>query len=105
MAPSGYDMKTLTKDAAALIRDLGAGPCNFVGLSLGGFIGIRLAARYPGLLKSLPLVGTSASAEPWHKKLRYLVPARIAQVRTGANTPTAHAGHVQPPFPPRQEQG
>src|SRR5262245_2092320 len=35
---SGYDMDTLTEDAAALIATLGATPCHFVGLSLGGFV-------------------------------------------------------------------
>ena len=61
---SGYDIETLTDDAAALIRHLGLPPCHFVGLSMGGFIGIRLAARQPGLLKSLTLLGTSADPEP-----------------------------------------
>ena len=61
---SGYDIETLTDDATALIRHLGLPPCHFVGLSMGGFIGIRLAARQPGLLKSLTLLGTSADPEP-----------------------------------------
>ena len=61
---SGYDIETLSDDASALIRHLGLPPCHFVGLSMGGFIGIRLAARQPGLLKSLTLLGTSADPEP-----------------------------------------
>src|SRR5262249_4656609 len=44
---SGYDMDTLAEDAAALIRALNAAPCHFAGLSMGGFVGMRLAAHHP----------------------------------------------------------
>jgi len=60
----GYDMETLYEDAAALIEALGCAPCHFVGLSMGGFIAMRLAARRPDLIKSLILLETSADAEP-----------------------------------------
>lgn len=60
----GYDMDTLTEDAVGLITALNAGPCHFVGLSMGGFVGMRLAARYPKLVKSLVLMETSAQPEP-----------------------------------------
>src|SRR5258707_9601832 len=40
----GYDMDTLADDAAALITALNAAPCHFAGLSMGGFVGMRLAA-------------------------------------------------------------
>lgn len=66
-----YDMDTLTEDAAGLIQATQAGPCHFVGLSMGGFVGLRLAARYPELLRSLTLLNTSASPEPLSKRLRY----------------------------------
>lgn len=61
---SGYDMDTLTQDAVELIEELDCGPCHFVGFSMGGFIGIRLAARRPELLRSLVLASTSAEAQP-----------------------------------------
>lgn len=67
----GYDMDTLTEDAAELIRHLGIAPCHFVGLSMGGFIGMRLAARYPELLKSLTLLETSADPEPQENRPKY----------------------------------
>src|SRR5260370_30930018 len=60
----GYDMETLYEDAAALIETLNCAPCHFVGLSMGGFIGLRLAARRPELIRSLILLGTSADPEP-----------------------------------------
>lgn len=61
---SGYDMDSLTDDAAGLIEALGCAPCHFVGLSMGGFVGMRLAARRPALLRSLILLETSADPEP-----------------------------------------
>lgn len=60
----GYDMETLYEDAAALIEALDCAPCHFVGLSMGGFIAMRLAARRPDLIKSLILLDTSADPEP-----------------------------------------
>ena len=67
----GYDMETLYKDAAALIEALGCAPCHFLGLSMGGFIGLRLAARRPELIKSLLLLETSADPEPSENVSRY----------------------------------
>ncbi len=63
-SPTPYDMERLTDDAAALIEKLGAAPCHFVGLSMGGFVGMRLAARRPALLKTLTLIETAADGEP-----------------------------------------
>jgi pimeloyl-ACP methyl ester carboxylesterase len=55
---------TLTADAAALIERLGLAPCHFVELSMGGFVGMQLAAQKPDLLKTLILLDTSADPEP-----------------------------------------
>jgi pimeloyl-ACP methyl ester carboxylesterase len=68
---SGYDMDTLAEDAAALIGQLGAAPAHFVGLSMGGFVGMRVAARRPELLRSLVLMETASDAEPWRNVPRY----------------------------------
>ncbi len=72
VTPGGYDMDTLADDAAALIEALGCAPCHFVGLSMGGFIGMRLAARRPELIRSLVLMETSADPEPHALKYRLL---------------------------------
>ncbi len=71
VAATGYDVDTLAEDAAALIRDLGVQPVHFVGLSLGGFVGMRVAARHPELVRSLVLLDTSADAEPAENLPRY----------------------------------
>lgn len=61
---SGYDMDTLTGDATELIEQLVGAPVHWVGLSMGGFVGQRIAARRPELLRSLVLIDTSANPEP-----------------------------------------
>lgn len=68
---SGYDMDTLYQDAVGLIEGLQLGPVHFAGLSMGGFIGMRLAARRPDLLRSLMLLETSAEGEPTENVPKY----------------------------------
>jgi 3-oxoadipate enol-lactonase len=61
---SGYDMDTLYEDAAKLIETLCPNQkVHFAGLSMGGFVGMRVASRRPDLLKSLILMETSSDAE------------------------------------------
>jgi pimeloyl-ACP methyl ester carboxylesterase len=67
----GYDMDTLYEDAVALIESLDCAPVHFVGLSMGGFIGMRIAIRRPELLKSLILIETTADPEPLENIPRY----------------------------------
>jgi 3-oxoadipate enol-lactonase len=61
---SGYDMDSLAEDAAALIEGLNLGKVHFAGLSMGGFVTMRLASRRPDLIKSAILMETSAQPEP-----------------------------------------
>lgn len=65
------DMDLLTADAVVLIEALDLGPVHFCGLSMGGFIGMRLAARHPALVRSLILCETSAGPEPAENAPRY----------------------------------
>ena len=62
-ARHGYDMDSLTADAVALVTRLGIAPVHWIGLSMGGFVGQRLAARHGELIRSLTLLDTSADAE------------------------------------------
>jgi 3-oxoadipate enol-lactonase len=77
---TGYDMDTLARDAEQIIEKLGASPCHFVGLSMGGFIGMRLAARRPELLRSLSLLETSADTEPLLNRPRYAAMAAMSRL-------------------------
>jgi pimeloyl-ACP methyl ester carboxylesterase len=77
---SGYDMDSLTEDAAGLIRALNAAPCHFAGLSMGGFVGLRLAARHPELVKSLTLMNTAANSEPFVSRFKYNLLGQMVKV-------------------------
>jgi pimeloyl-ACP methyl ester carboxylesterase len=74
-----HDMDTCYRDAVAVIEGLDARPCHFVGLSMGGFVGMRLAARRPDLLYSLSLLETSAEPEAPQNVPRYRTLAFVAQ--------------------------
>ncbi len=71
LCDTGCDMDTLADDAAAVIEARGVAPCHFVGLSMGGFVGLRLAAYRPDLLRSLTLIASAADAEPRRNVPRY----------------------------------
>lgn len=63
--------------AVAVIEGLGVGPVHYVGLSMGGFVGMRLAARRPDLVRSLSLLDTSAGPEDPDKVKQYRLLAAI----------------------------
>ena len=67
------DMDTLSQDAAALIEALDLGRVTFVGNSMGGFVGLRLAARRPDLIASAVLMGTSADVEEQSEEMDGLI--------------------------------
>ncbi len=73
----GFDMDSLYADLAALIEHLDVGPVHYAGLSMGGFIGQRLAARRPDLVRSLILIDTSAGPEDPAKVRRYRLLAAV----------------------------
>ncbi len=69
--PCGYEIEELYKDAVDLLKALGCKdrPCVWVGVSMGGFVGMRLAARNPDLVKGVVLAETGATKEKPLKKL------------------------------------
>lgn len=69
----GYDMENLFADAVGFIEKMNCAPCHFIGLSTGGFIGLRIGIRRPDLLKTLILMDTSAEAEPKENLGRYKI--------------------------------
>lgn len=79
-ARGGYDMDTLTGDAVTLIRELGVAPVHWVGLSMGGFVGQRIAARHGELLRTLTLLDTSATADEPAKVRRNKLLAWVQQL-------------------------
>ncbi len=76
---NGFDMDTLVEDIAAFIQARSVHAVHYVGLSMGGMVGMRIAARYPKLLRTLVLLDTSALPEPWYKKIKYRLMSVIVQ--------------------------
>jgi pimeloyl-ACP methyl ester carboxylesterase len=74
---SGYDMDTLYADLVALIEHLDVGAVHYAGLSMGGFVGQRLAARRPDLVRSLILIDTSSGPEDPEKMKKYQLMATV----------------------------
>lgn len=79
-------------DAARLLERLAGGPVHFCGLSMGGFVGMRMAAFRPDLVRSLVLLETSADPEPIENVGRYRT--LVAAVRLLG--PRAVIGRVRP---------
>jgi 3-oxoadipate enol-lactonase len=70
-ATAPYDLEALVDDAEELLDALSASPCHFVGLSTGGFVGMRLALRNPERFRTLTLMDTSAAPEAWPQRFKY----------------------------------
>jgi 3-oxoadipate enol-lactonase len=57
--PAGYDMWNQMEDVYGAIQQLGVGPVHYVGLSMGGFIGMRMALKHAEALRDLVLIDTT----------------------------------------------
>lgn len=55
-----HTMELLAGDVAAVIKVLGEGPVDVVGLSMGGYVAMALHAGWPELVRSLVLTNTRA---------------------------------------------
>lgn len=63
--PTGpYDIDDLADDVVTLLDTLGVEKAHFVGLSLGGMTGMRLAARNPERVDRLVVLCTGAKLDP-----------------------------------------
>lgn len=80
------------QDAVELLSHLAPGPVHFCGLSMGGFVAMRMAARRPDLVRSLLLLETSADAEPEENVGRY----RLLTAITRAIGPQVVASRILP---------
>lgn len=58
-----WTLEDVADDLALFIRENHLSPVHYIGLSQGGMVGIRLAAKYPELVEKLILIGASARPE------------------------------------------
>lgn len=66
-----FTLYDLADDVVAGLDYLGISSCVYVGFSMGGMVGVRLAQRYFQRLKGLVLIGTTAAAEPPQRRELY----------------------------------
>jgi 3-oxoadipate enol-lactonase len=86
-APAGpYSIEALGRDVLALLDRLGIERASYCGLSLGGMVGMWLAAHAPERIDRLVLICTAAHLPPAEGWL-----ARAGQVRTGGMGSVADA--------------
>lgn len=76
----GFSIDHLVQDTAALIQALSDKPVHYVGLSMGGMVGMPLAARHPDLIRSMVLLDTSAQAEPAINSIMYAMMTAIVKI-------------------------
>lgn len=58
-----FTLETIADDVRALLADLGALPCVLGGLSMGGYVALAYAKKYPSDLKGLLLIDTRAEVD------------------------------------------
>jgi 3-oxoadipate enol-lactonase len=94
--PGPYRIEDLTGDVLALLDRLGVPRAHFCGLSMGGMVGMRLAATAPDRVDRLVLCGTSALLGPPEQWAQ-----RAAAVRAGGTASiaaTVVGRWLTPPF-------
>jgi 3-oxoadipate enol-lactonase len=82
---TGYTMDQLADDAAQLIKVLGLKRVSLCGLSIGGMLGQKLAAKSPELLSSLILCDTAPYMNPqvWDERIAAIRKDGIEAVAEG----------------------
>ncbi len=73
-------MELVWQDAVQLLEKLAGEPVHVGGLSMGGFVAMRMAARRPDLVRSLILIETSSLTEPRENVPRYRMLNRVVRV-------------------------
>jgi len=66
-----YDLEDLADDAVALLDSLGVDSCVYVGMSMGGFVALRLALLYPERVDGLVLIDSMAGTHTETQKKTY----------------------------------
>jgi pimeloyl-ACP methyl ester carboxylesterase len=61
--------ETMADDIAALIAQLGIGPADVLGFSLGGAVALRLAIQHPDTVRRLVLASTVVRRSAWYPEM------------------------------------
>jgi tRNA nucleotidyltransferase/poly(A) polymerase/pimeloyl-ACP methyl ester carboxylesterase len=79
-----YQMSDLADDLAALLTDLKIEQTSIVGHSMGGYVALAFAKKYPERVSGLALVASQAGAdEPGHKEGRYKTAQAVSEKGVG----------------------
>jgi len=97
----GYDIPTLTDDVARLCREIGLVKPVVVGHSLGGMIGVELAARHPSLARAI--VADDPGPIAMLPESRAVFEAFIAALE-GPDSSAARKGYIDGMFLPAGDQ-
>ncbi|WP_328580890.1 alpha/beta fold hydrolase [Streptomyces sp. NBC_00370] len=90
--PEGFGIDDLVADTAALIGELGLGPCPVVGVSMGAHIAQELALTRPELVGRLVLMATRARSDVLRTALSR---AEIDLYDQGVTLPAAYEAVIQ----------
>ncbi len=88
----GYDLDNLADDCAAVMDHHGIDSAVLAGMSMGGFMALRFALRYPGRIEGLVLIDSMAEPHTDEERQRY--GAMLEQLRDSADVPAGLAGIV-----------
>jgi pimeloyl-ACP methyl ester carboxylesterase len=104
----GYSIEQLGDDLVTALKRLDVGRCVLVGWSFGGQVAFRVAARNPGLVERLVLVGSNgvrasrSDGFPFGRTPEAMVKALVADERRdrlAARRSTVASGFATPPDP------
>lgn len=73
-------MELVWQDAVRVLQTVVGGPVHLCGLSMGGFVAMRMAARRPDLVRSLMLLETSSDPEPMENVARYRLLTKMTRL-------------------------
>ncbi|MFD4259400.1 alpha/beta fold hydrolase [Streptomyces sp. NPDC058534] len=90
--PGGFGIDDLVADTAALIEELGLGPCQVAGISMGAHIAQELALSRPDLVDRLVLMATRARPDALRDAL---CRAEMELYDRGVRLPAAYEAVVQ----------
>lgn len=101
-APGTFTLDRLADDVRALLDALAIDRVSYVGLSIGGIIGQRFAAKYPERLDALVLCATASHIGPretWDTRIAAILREGMSGLVDGVMarwfTPATHAQHPE----------